>query len=98
MVHKFDVKNRSKLDNAERRSILPSEKTIASFNLSEGDIMADIGCGIGYFTIPTSKIVGESGRIFAMDISPEMLERLGFVNISTVYVGENFYGLIAEKQ
>lgn len=38
--------------------------------------MADIGCGIGYFTIPASKIVGNSGNIFAMDILPEMLQNV----------------------
>jgi len=52
--------------------------------------MADIGCGIGYFTIPASKIVGDIGNIFAMDISPKMLQDVGIKiksnNISNIEI------------
>ncbi|TAL35351.1 MAG: class I SAM-dependent methyltransferase, partial [Spirochaetes bacterium] len=39
-----------------------------------GDIVADIGAGTGYFTIPAAGIVGPRGRVYALDISPEMLK------------------------
>ena len=74
MTHKFDAKNKHKLDNEKRRDLLPPEQTLIRLGLHEGDIMADIGCGIGYFSIPASKIVGDSGKIFALDILPEMLQ------------------------
>ncbi len=77
MTHKFDAKNKHKLDNEKRRELLPPEETLIKLGLHEGDIMADIGCGIGYFTIPASKIVGDSGKVFAMDILPEMLQDVG---------------------
>ena len=77
MTHKFDAKNKHKLDNEKRRELLPPEETLIKLGLHEGDIMADIGCGIGYFTIPAAKIVGDSGKIFAMDILPEMLQDVG---------------------
>jgi len=77
MTHKFDAKNKHKLDNEKRRELLPPDETLIKLGLHEGDVMADIGCGIGYFTIPASKIVGDSGNIFAMDISPEMLQDVG---------------------
>ncbi len=35
---------------------------------------ADVGCGNGYFTFPAAEIVGSKGRIFALDISSELLE------------------------
>lgn len=96
MSHKFDVKNKHKLDNPKRREMLPSEKTLISLGLKTGDIMADIGCGIGYFSIPASKIVGESGKIFAMDISKEMLQEVDLkvkendiTNIETILTEEN---------
>jgi ubiquinone/menaquinone biosynthesis C-methylase UbiE len=96
MTHKFDVKNKHKLDNAKRREMLPPEKTLISLGLHEGDIMADIGCGIGYFTIPASKIVEDGGKIFAMDILSEMLEEVeikvkenNISNIETVLTKEN---------
>lgn len=58
--------------------------------------MADIGCGIGYFTIPAAKIVGNKGTVFALDISPQMLEEVknkaaeeNIQNIKTIRVNEN---------
>lgn len=47
MAHKFDVKNKHKLDIEKRRELLPPEQTLISLHLQEEDIMADIGCGIG---------------------------------------------------
>lgn len=76
MVHKFDAKSKHKLDNAKRREILPPERTLISMGLHEGDIMADIGCGIGYFSIPASKIVKDSGKVYALDILQEMLQEV----------------------
>lgn len=104
MSHKFDAKNKHKLDNAKRRELLPPEKTLISLGLQEGDIMADIGCGIGYFTIPASKIVGESGMIFAMDILPEMIQEVevkveenNLSNIKTILTEENDLKLEDDK-
>jgi ubiquinone/menaquinone biosynthesis C-methylase UbiE len=36
----------------------------------------DIGSGMGYFTIPMSMIVGETGNVIAVDLQPEMLTGL----------------------
>ena len=55
--HKFDFKDRHKLDNAERRKNLPPHRTLLDLGLKENDIMADLGSGIGYFTFPASGIV-----------------------------------------
>lgn len=100
MTHKFDVKNKHKLDNEKRRELLPSEKTLISLGLHDGDIMADIGCGIGYFTIPASKIVGASGKVFALDILTEMIEEVeikvkgnNISNIETILTQENDFRL-----
>ena len=104
MTHKFDAKNKHKLDNEARRKLLPPEQTLINLGLHEGDVMADIGCGIGYFTIPASKIVGDSGNIFAMDISPEMLQDVGIKinnnnisNVEIVLTEENDLKLEANK-
>jgi ubiquinone/menaquinone biosynthesis C-methylase UbiE len=74
MKHKFDAKNKNKLDNPQRRQLLPPERTLLQMGLREGDLMADIGCGIGYFTFPASEIVGDSGKVYAVDVSEEMLK------------------------
>ena len=96
MTHKFDANNKHKLDNEKRRELLPPDETLIKLGLHEGDVMADIGCGIGYFTIPASKIAGDSGNIFAMDILPEMLQEVEikikekkYLNIETGLTTEN---------
>ncbi|MFL0198841.1 class I SAM-dependent methyltransferase [Clostridium sp. WILCCON 0269] len=100
MIHKFDVKNKHKLDNAKRRELLPPEETLIKLGLHQGDVMADIGCGIGYFAIPASKIVGDNGKIFALDILPEMLQEVqikikqnNISNIKTLLTKENDFKL-----
>jgi ubiquinone/menaquinone biosynthesis C-methylase UbiE len=100
MAHKFDVKNKHKLDNEKRRKMMPPEKTLISLGLHAGDIMADIGCGIGYFSIPASKIVKDSGEVFALDVSPEMIQEVetkakenSCFNLKTVLTQENNFML-----
>jgi len=34
----------------------------------------DVGCGMGYFTIPFARIVGDQGVVFAVDLQKEMLD------------------------
>lgn len=75
-MHKMNPSNKKKLDSKERRKVLPPEETLRRFNLKEQDIFADIGCGIGYFTIPASKIISKNHTAYAMDISQEMLDEL----------------------
>jgi ubiquinone/menaquinone biosynthesis C-methylase UbiE len=38
-----------------------------------GDACLDIGCGIGYFTIPLARLAGPSGCVTAVDLQAEML-------------------------
>ncbi|OQC52696.1 MAG: hypothetical protein BWX56_00125 [Euryarchaeota archaeon ADurb.Bin023] len=76
MAHKFNVKEMHKLDSFERRKILPPEEILIKAGLKIKDIFLDIGCGIGYFSIPASRIIGIEGKVFALDTSSEMLEEL----------------------
>lgn len=96
MSHKFSAKDKNKLDNPERRKILPPEVTLEKLHLQTGDIVADVGCGIGYFSIPAAVIVGEMGKVYAMDISDEMLREVqerarenNVANVETVKTIEN---------
>lgn len=72
MAHKFNPINKKKLDNEWRRENLPPIETLEKLGLKAGDIFADIGCGIGYFTIPAAKLIGNNSA-YALDTSPEML-------------------------
>ena len=43
--------------------------------LAPGMRVADVGAGTGYFALPMARAVAPSGRVFAVDVQPEMLER-----------------------
>ena len=40
-----------------------------------GDTVVDVGCGLGFFTLALAKLVGPGGRVIAVDVQREMLER-----------------------
>lgn len=44
--------------------------------LKPGDAAVDIGCGMGYFTLPLARLVGSSGYVIAVDLQKQMLEGL----------------------
>ncbi|MTI79462.1 MAG: class I SAM-dependent methyltransferase [Firmicutes bacterium] len=72
--HKFDPKRMAKLDSLERRKILPPEKVLQHFGIQEGWSVADIGCGVGYFSLPISSMLGENGTLYALDIEDVMVQ------------------------
>ncbi len=74
--HKFDAAHRAYLDSEERRAYLDPQKILKSFRLRAGMRVADIGTGTGFFAIPAAKLVGPRGHVYAIDLSPEMLEDL----------------------
>ena len=47
-----------------------------ALQLSPGDVACDVGAGSGYHTLRMAPRVGERGRVYAVDIQPEMLDRL----------------------
>jgi len=44
--------------------------------VKEGMTALDLGCGGGFFSIPMAEIVGESGKLIAVDVQEGMLEKL----------------------
>jgi len=72
-MHKFNIKNIEKLDNPERRKTMPPEETLLKFNVEDNGTLLDVGCGIGYFTVPASKLL-KKNRVIGIDIVPEILD------------------------
>ena len=59
----------------ESREVFAARKSIvASLGLRPGDRIADIGSGTGLYLKPFSKGVGPTGRVYAVDISPRLVE------------------------
>lgn len=74
--HKFDAAHRAYLDSDERRSYLEPDAILGAFGVGPGCILADVGAGTGFFSIPASKRVGPSGRVYALDVQTPMLDDL----------------------
>ena len=46
-----------------------------SRNIRKGDMLIDIGAGIGEFAVLASKLVGNNGKVIAIEPSPDDLTR-----------------------
>ena len=64
------------LERPEREVEEKPERVLDVMNLKEGDVVAEIGCGTGYFARRMARRVGRSGKVYAEDIQPEMLALL----------------------
>lgn len=64
------------LDRPEREREEAPQKAIAALGIRPGQTVADIGAGSGYYTVRLADAVGPTGRVYATDIQPEMLELL----------------------
>ena len=50
-------------------------QAIAALGLSEGETVAQIGAGAGYYTAILAMLVGAKGRVIAYEIEPDLAER-----------------------
>ena len=62
-------------DNPFRRFLHDPQALLGPF-VREGMTVADIGCGLGYFSIAMAKMAGERGTVIAVDVQQEMLDRM----------------------
>lgn len=53
----------------------PPEKVINLLNISNGMVVADIGCGPGVYSVRIAKKVGSSGLVYAIDANEYMIMR-----------------------
>lgn len=53
-----------------------ASESFDKLDLQPGMVVCDLGCGNGYWTLPMAKKVGSDGAVYAVDIQPEMLQKL----------------------
>ena len=49
---------------------------LAKLGLTDGMKVVDLGAGSGFYTIEAARKVGVSGRVYAVDVQKDLLERL----------------------
>jgi ubiquinone/menaquinone biosynthesis C-methylase UbiE len=67
---------RFSISDPERRKWQNPEKILTEIGLRPGMVFVDLGCGDGYFAIPAARMVGPGGRVVAVDIDEDAIERL----------------------
>lgn len=72
------------------------DEIVKQLKLKPGDRIADIGTGTGLFVEPFAKAVGKEGWVYAIDIAPKFVERVGKLakelhldNVTPVVCGED---------
>jgi ubiquinone/menaquinone biosynthesis C-methylase UbiE len=61
------------LEDPQRDSYQKPHDVIMSLNLKEGETVADIGAGSGYFAFRFTHHVGDKGKVYGVDINPDMI-------------------------
>jgi ubiquinone/menaquinone biosynthesis C-methylase UbiE len=64
------------LDRSEREREEQPDKALDFIGIRPGMTVADVGAGTGYMALRIAKRVGPSGKVYANDIQPEMLDKL----------------------
>ena len=64
------------LDDPKRDAYQKPHEVLAALKLKPGEVIADIGAGSGYFTFRIAHHVGAKGKVFAVDVSPDMIRHL----------------------
>lgn len=64
------------LDDPKRDAYQKPHEVLTALAIQPGEVIADIGAGSGYFTFRLAHHVGDNGKIYAVDVSPDMILHL----------------------
>ena len=64
------------LEDPKRDAYQKPHEVLTALNLKPGEVIADIGAGSGYFTFRIAHHVGAKGKVFAVDVSPDMIRHV----------------------
>ena len=69
------VENARGLDNIFRKWVHSPKKILKDY-VKEGMTVLDIGCGTGLFSVEMATMIGETGKVIAVDLQKGMLKKL----------------------
>jgi demethylmenaquinone methyltransferase/2-methoxy-6-polyprenyl-1,4-benzoquinol methylase len=49
-------------------------RILAGADILPGEIVLEVGCGTGFFTVPAARLLGDQGRLVAVDVVAESVE------------------------
>ena len=75
-LHRDSASYIAALEDPARDAWQKPHEVITALGLQPGETIADIGAGSGYFALRFAHHVGPSGRVFAVDVSRDMLTYL----------------------
>jgi ubiquinone/menaquinone biosynthesis C-methylase UbiE len=91
-------------NNPRRNQWEQTSLILEALKLKKGSVIADIGSGPGYFTYRFSHLVGDRGRVFAVDTVRKHLEyvehfreKFRMPNITTIHTDGKTIGLAGKK-
>ncbi len=61
------------LEDPKRDAYQKPHEVVHALGLKPGEIIADIGAGSGYFTFHLARHVDDKGKVYAVDVSPDMI-------------------------
>ena len=64
------------LEDQARDAYQKPHEVLTALGLKPGEVIADIGSGSGYFTLRLAAHAGEGGRVYGVDVDPEMVRYL----------------------
>jgi arsenite methyltransferase len=64
------------LEDPKRDAYQKPHDVLTALGIKPGEVIADIGAGSGYFTFRLAHHVGDNGRVYAIDVSPDMILHL----------------------
>ena len=79
------------LEDPKRDAYQKPHEVLTALAIKPGEVIADIGAGSGYFTFRLAHHLGDKGKIYAVDVSPEMIlhlnrriRELKAINVSSI--------------
>src|SRR5262252_10371536 len=73
----FSAQDLGLLEGPDRDQWQKPEQIMDALRIADGSVVAELGAAGGWFAIRLARRVGPNGIVYAEDIQPEMIDRIG---------------------